>query len=54
MHIDKLISQLEEQLSNTNSHQKKTDLIWKVEELKEKRDKMEPWEAKDIDPKKYL
>ncbi len=54
MHIDNLIAKLEEQMSKTNSHQKKTDLIWKIEELKEKRSKMESWEVKDVDPKKYL
>jgi len=54
MHIDKLIEKLEDQLENTSSHQKKVELISNLEDLKQKREKMEPWEAKDINADKFL
>jgi len=54
MHIDKLLENLEEELENTTSHQRKVELISKLENLKKKRENMEPWEAKDIDADKYL
>jgi|GEM_PF-6828218 len=54
MHIDKLIEKLDEEMKNTKSHQRKIELIGKIEELRKKRNNMEKWEVKDVDPSKYL
>ncbi|MFW5902941.1 MAG: hypothetical protein ACOCTT_03565 [archaeon] len=54
MHIDKLIEKLDEEVENTKSHQRKIELIGKIEDLKEKRKNMESWEVKDVNPDKYL
>ncbi len=54
MHIDQLIEKVEDELENTGSHQRKVELITNLEELKEKKENMEPWETKDMDPDNYL
>lgn len=54
MKIDRLIEKLEDKLENTKSHQKKVELISNIEELKQKKENMEPWETSQIDADKYL
>lgn len=54
MKIDELIEKLEAQLEETKSHQKKVELIGKIEDLKEKKENLEPWEASQINEDEYL